>query len=58
MSEGKKIKVILLGEGPTDLTGQGEDSKPWNKLEELGEKIARSWKSERHSWQLISEGRR
>lgn len=30
----------------------------WKKIEALGKKISKKWKSSKASWQLISEGRR
>ncbi|MFQ6088647.1 MAG: hypothetical protein ACE5K0_07075 [Candidatus Methanofastidiosia archaeon] len=35
-----------------------KDPKAWKKLESVGEEINNSWKSERESWQIISEARR
>ncbi len=58
LSKGNKIKVILLNNWSSDLEKKDENSNPWDKLEELGLKITKLWKPEKHSWQLISEGRR
>ena len=35
-----------------------KDPKAWEKLERVGKKISNSWKSDKQSWQLISEERR
>jgi len=35
-----------------------KDPLAWKKLEKLGRKISKEWKSSKTSWQLISEGRR
>ncbi len=35
-----------------------KDPKAWEKLERVGKRISNSWKSDRQSWQLISEERR
>ncbi|MBU0951953.1 MAG: hypothetical protein KKH91_03885 [Elusimicrobia bacterium] len=35
-----------------------KDPAAWEKLEKLGKKISKEWKSSKTSWQLISEGRR
>ncbi|KYK35256.1 MAG: hypothetical protein HXS48_10190 [Theionarchaea archaeon] len=35
-----------------------KDSIAWEKLERVGRKISNSWKSDKQSWQLISEERR
>ncbi|MBU0701686.1 hypothetical protein KKE26_10430 [bacterium] len=58
LSRGKKIKVILLNEWASKLEKESENFNPWDKLEELGLKITKLWKSEKHSRQLISESRR
>ncbi|MFH1859799.1 MAG: hypothetical protein ABH870_02105 [bacterium] len=58
LSKGNRIKVILLNEWASELEKKGENFNPWDKLEELGLKITKLWKSEKHSRQLISEGRR
>ncbi len=35
-----------------------KDPKAWDRLHAVGRKIARSWKSKKSSWQLVSEARR
>ncbi|HIH44505.1 MAG TPA: hypothetical protein HA257_05360 [Candidatus Methanoperedenaceae archaeon] len=35
-----------------------KDSKAWDRLHIVGKAIARDWKSDKPSWQLISEARR
>jgi len=35
-----------------------KDPIAWEKLERVGRKISNSWKSDKQSWQLISEERR
>jgi len=35
-----------------------KDLKAWDQLETIGAEISKLWKSEKPSWQLISESRR
>ncbi|MFQ6118999.1 MAG: hypothetical protein ACE5KE_03820 [Methanosarcinales archaeon] len=35
-----------------------KDPNAWQRLEAIGKEISKSWKSEKPSWQLISESRR
>ncbi len=35
-----------------------KDPKAWDRLHLVGEEITRDWKSDKPSWQLISESRR
>lgn len=35
-----------------------KDPEAWKKLESVGRRISNSWKSDKQSWQLISEARR
>jgi len=35
-----------------------KDPKAWKKLQRLGKDISKSWKSDKPSWQIISESRR
>ncbi len=35
-----------------------KNPKAWEKLEVLGKKISKLWKSKKSSWQIISESRR
>jgi len=35
-----------------------KDPDAWRKLESVGRKINNAWKSDKQSWQLISEARR
>lgn len=35
-----------------------KDERAWQKLEELGRKISKAWKSEKTALELIKEGRR
>jgi hypothetical protein len=35
-----------------------KDPKVWEKLQKLGKEISKSWKSDKPSWQIISESRR
>ncbi len=35
-----------------------KDSKAWDRLHIVGKEIARDWKRDKPSWQLISEDRR
>lgn len=35
-----------------------KDPDAWRKLESIGRKINNAWKSDKQSWQLISEARR
>ena len=40
------------------VEGEKKDPKAWEKLERVGKEISDSWKSDKQSWQLISEERR
>ena len=35
-----------------------KDPKSWDRLHMVGKEITRDWKSDKSSWQLISESRR
>lgn len=35
-----------------------KDSKAWDRLHTIGKQISLEWKSDKPSWQLISEARR
>lgn len=35
-----------------------KDPKAWDRLRMVGKEISRDWKSDKPSWQLISEARR
>jgi hypothetical protein len=40
------------------VTMEKKDSKAWDRLHIIGKEIARDWKSNKPSWQLVSESRR
>jgi hypothetical protein len=39
-------------------TMEKKDSKAWDRLHKIGKQISLEWKSDKTSWQLISEARR
>ncbi len=39
-------------------TMEKKDSKAWDRLHKIGKQISLEWKSDKPSWQLISEARR
>ncbi len=39
-------------------TMERKDPKAWDRLHAIGREISRDWKSDKPSWQLISEARR
>ncbi len=39
-------------------TMEKKDSKAWDRLHTIGKQISFEWKSDKPSWQLISEARR
>ena len=52
-----KIEVAYLKK-VLGVEREKKDPKAWEKLERVGKEISNSWKSDKQSWQLISEERR
>lgn len=50
--------LVPFPEGGRDRFEGGHDASVWQELERLGQEIARGWKSEKDSTELLSQMRR